>query len=214
MSYSHHFDIPPREFPEELHDWYRSFMPSGPELRSPEQKIIYSLTRNQAVLRSLKATLTALRKHDDWPACLENYFHEVARLPDMVPMGEFITPGDRTAVLRRALDHIAGLQEITRQHPRLFNMPNIATLEHELACFGETLNNRLNSEKNAGEYPRYGRADGENATRNWIATQVSLMSQHHLGARYDTLTAAVATVISGEQVTESNIRDLVPILKP
>lgn len=189
-------------------------MPSGPELRSPEQKIIYALTRNQAVLRSLKAKLTALRKHDDWPACLENYFHEVARLPDMVPMGEFITPGDRTAVLRRALDHIAGLQEITRQHPRLFNMPNIATLEHELACFGETLNNRLNSEKNAGEYPRYGRADGENATRNWIATQVSLMSQHHLGARYDTLTAAVATVISGEQVTESNIRDLVPILKP
>lgn len=188
-------------------------MPSGPDLRSPEHKIIFALARNQAVLRSLKAKLTSLRKHEDWPTCLENYFHEVARLPGRVPMSEFITPGERDGVIRKALGHISALQQLASQHPRLFVAPDGANLQHELACVGETLNNRLNSEKNAGTYPVYGRADGENATRNWIATQVSLLSQHHLGARFDTLTAAVATVVSGEDVTESNVRNFVPILK-
>lgn len=91
MSLSHHVDIPPREFPEELHEWYRSFMLSDPKLRSPEQAVIYALARNQAVLRSLKAKLADLRKRDDWPACLASYFHAVARLPDIVPMGDGIT---------------------------------------------------------------------------------------------------------------------------
>ncbi len=213
MSLSHRFAIPPREFPEELHDWYRSIMPSDPQSRTPEQRRIHALANDQSVLRSLKVKLAELRKRDDWPECLENYFHAVVGLPEMVPMGEFITPSETDALIRRALDHLAAFQQIANQHPRLFLAPNSDKLQHELRCFGETLNNRLQSNKAMGEYPRYGRADGENATRNWIAAQVSHRSQHHLGARYDTLTAAVATVISGEPVTESNIRDLVPILK-
>ena len=213
MSHSHQFAIPTRDFPEELHEWYRSIMPFDAKLRSPEQKVIYALANDRAVLRSLKAKFAELRKHEDWPGCLENYFHEVARLPGMVPMSEFITPGERDRVIQKALSHISALQQLASQHPRLFVAPNSDKLQHELRCFGETLDNRLQSSETMGEYPRYGRSDGENATRNWIATQLSLMSQHHLGARYDTLTAAVATVVSGEDVTESNVRSLVPNLK-
>lgn len=208
MPKDHNFATPGYGVPSELRPWFESFILQDATLRSPEQQRIARLLQDRNVIKAMKRPLSRVRKEVGWPEQFEEFFAAVARLPDLVPQDISLTPNTAATLLEEAQSLAVQLASKLREHPSLFIYARRSELIAELHQLAGDIHNRLKSALDPNVGPAVGNCFGNMAVRNWIARNVSTLSEFHLGEPFPTFVAAIASVLTESTITESSIRDL------
>lgn len=161
----------------------------------------------------MKYPLSRVRKDVGWSERFEEFFAAVARLPDLVPQDISLTPKTAATLLEEAQGLAVQLASRLREHPRLFIYARRSELIAELHQLAGDIHNRLKGAQDPNVGPAVGNCFGNNAAQNWIARNVSTLSEIHLGERFPSFVAVIVSVLTNSTITASTIRDLVPPLR-